>query len=169
MSDRVFTFFVPATPVAQPRQRHRIAGKGREAFVQSYVPTDHPVHGWKDAIREAAFRAAAGEFFVKDEPVGVEMVFVFERPASHFKKSGMLAKGAPRFKTSKPDLDNLEKALKDACTAVIWHDDAQVTYVWKRKKWSERESGLLVSVFLDDEDADEQLLIQGAALEPAPF
>lgn len=162
--------FIPGEPIAQPRQRHRIVGKGREAYVQSYVPTTHPVQGWKAAIIASVKQMPHG-YHVKDEPVGLEILFQFERPESHRKKRGGLAKGAPRFKTSKPDLDNLEKAVKDALTGVLWHDDAQVTYVWKRKVWVTSGAGLLVSVFRDDddEDADEQLLIQGAALAPAPF
>lgn len=35
--------------------------------------------------------------------------------------------------TDKPDLDNIEKALKDACNRIVYDDDSQVTWVHKRK------------------------------------
>jgi len=54
----------------------------------------------------------------------------FKRPKSHFytgKRSDVLRPDAPNFHTSKPDRDNLDKAILDALTnAGIWKDDAQV-------------------------------------------
>lgn len=39
-----------------------------------------------------------------------------------------------RWKTSRPDADNLSKLLKDALNTVAWRDDAQVCslHVWKQ-------------------------------------
>lgn len=41
------------------------------------------------------------------------------------------------YPTVKPDLDNLEKLVKDACNGILWHDDAQVVQVVKRKIYCE--------------------------------
>lgn len=40
---------------------------------------------------------------------------------------------ANQLVTDKPDLDNIEKSLKDACNKIIYEDDSQVTWVLKRK------------------------------------
>lgn len=55
------------------------------------------------------------------------------------------------YKTTRPDLDNMEKLLKDCMTdAGFWHDDAQVCVEHAQKVWSGTE-GILVRVKeLDD-------------------
>jgi Holliday junction resolvase RusA-like endonuclease len=63
-------------------------------------------------------------------PLRVDVAVYFMRPKSHFftgKRSDVLRPDAPNFHTSKPDRDNLDKAILDAITnAGIWKDDAQV-------------------------------------------
>ncbi|MCT1176772.1 RusA family crossover junction endodeoxyribonuclease [Pediococcus pentosaceus] len=39
--------------------------------------------------------------------------------------------------TMKPDIDNLFKAVTDACTGVIWHDDNQIVSTKSDKFYSE--------------------------------
>jgi Holliday junction resolvase RusA-like endonuclease len=42
----------------------------------------------------------------------------------------------PRYPhTTKPDLDNLVKGLKDAMTGIAWHDDTQVYLYADVRKW----------------------------------
>lgn len=38
----------------------------------------------------------------------------------------------------KPDIDNLFKAVTDACTGVIWHDDNQIVKVKMEKRYAEK-------------------------------
>lgn len=53
-----------------------------------------------------------------------------------FAADGRYADGA--WKTSKPDTDNLEKALKDEMTRLhFWRDDAQVAIEIAEKFWSD--------------------------------
>jgi Holliday junction resolvase RusA-like endonuclease len=41
------------------------------------------------------------------------------------------------WRTTRPDLDNLQKGLKDCMTAVgFWADDSQVCFEISRKQWS---------------------------------
>lgn len=48
------------------------------------------------------------------------------------------------YKTTRPDLDNMEKLLKDCMTdAGFWHDDSQVAVEHVEKVWSGTE-GILV-------------------------
>ena len=37
----------------------------------------------------------------------------------------------------KPDIDNLFKAVTDACTGVVWHDDNQIVSVQMEKMYAE--------------------------------
>lgn len=59
----------------------------------------------------------------------VEMIFIFERPKSHFgtgRNSMMLKKSSPFFHTKKPDIDNLEKFAADCLNKLAWKDDSQI-------------------------------------------
>lgn len=52
-----------------------------------------------------------------------------------------------RFKTTKPDTDNLQKGLKDCMTKVgFWVDDAQVVWEECMKVWTSRKPGIEITV-----------------------
>ena len=45
-----------------------------------------------------------------------------------------------RWMIQKPDADNIEKALYDAGSKVVWKDDAQISVSITKKMWGEEDS-----------------------------
>jgi len=66
--------------------------------------------------------------------VAISVKFIFERPKSHYNKSG-LKKDAPAFVGC--DVDNLLKGVLDALTGIAFIDDRQVEYVEAGKIWGD--------------------------------
>lgn len=114
------TIFIPGVPVAQPRQRQRVATINGRPMAMNYTPSKDPVNDFKAAIKMAWFRSAG---IMLDGPVEMRLLFVFPRPKSKTKKRG---DSPPEWKTSKPDIDNLAKAVMDSLNGLAYIDDAQV-------------------------------------------
>lgn len=116
-------FIVEGLPKGQPRPR---AFYRKGLGVRCYDPGT--AEGWKSSIAQAA------KSFVPSQPIegpiALYAYFTMPRPGGHYGKKGgqpYLKDKAPHYVTSKPDLDNLEKALMDCLTLLgFWHDDAQV-------------------------------------------
>jgi len=74
----------------------------------------------------------------KDPPtqqsVGIGITFVFVRPKSHYTSKGALRAGAPTH-PGKPDIDKLCRAVLDALTGILYHDDAQVVSLNASKRY----------------------------------
>jgi Holliday junction resolvase RusA-like endonuclease len=96
---------------------------------------------WKQQIAGAALAAKPdGEFLAG--PLAVELVFVLARPKGHFgtgRNATTVRASAPQLPIVKPDLDKLSRAVLDACTGVVWHDDAQVVDKRARKTYGSPE------------------------------
>ena len=118
-------FSVPGDPVPQPRPRVSTRG----GFARAYVPKQHAVHAYRQAVAAAAREAGAG---VHGEPVELVLDFVFSRPKSHLRKNG-LAPDAPRW--PRKDIDNCQKAVMDALNGIAWEDDSQVVRVVASKSY----------------------------------
>jgi Holliday junction resolvase RusA-like endonuclease len=115
--------FIPGEPVAQPRVKVSTRG----GFARAYVDAKHPIHAYKQAIR-LAYVNAGGE--VLEGPVEVRIACWFERPKGHSKKRRQQREP----KTTKPDLDNVGKAILDALNEIAYNDDGQV-YRLTVEKW----------------------------------
>jgi len=117
----VIDIWIDGVPVAQPRPRMCRNG---------HVYNPDTADAWKVQIILAItseFKTPVGGIFPKGTPVSVTMKFWMPCPKK-------IKKAKTEYVTSKPDLDNMEKAVLDALTtAGVWHDDAQVAEVRKMK------------------------------------
>lgn len=127
-SKPVIRFTVPGCPVAQPRQRHRIAGGLGRQFVQNYTPSKSPVADYKATVKLAAAQAIPEPL---QGPLVVSLVFVFPRGGkpswlkmlSSWFRPWKEGRRVPHI--VKPDRDNLDKATLDAMKGIAFGDDKQ--------------------------------------------
>lgn len=128
MSDAV-SFFVPCEP--RGKQRHR-TGRGRMYTPQKTV----------DAERAIAWEAkkAFGSRKPLEGAASLIVGALFAYPKSWSLKQRVKAK------TSKPDIDNVVKLVKDALKGVAWKDDAQVVYLQAGKFYTTQTPGLSIVI-----------------------
>jgi Holliday junction resolvase RusA-like endonuclease len=120
-------FFVEGEPVPQPRQRHAY----RHGIITSYIPQEHPIHAFKQAVRLMCRAAYKGNPFT--EPLIAHMLFLLPRPGRLLWKT----KPMPRvWAPGRPDLDNYEKGVMDALNKFLWEDDSQVVELHARKLYA---------------------------------
>lgn len=96
-------------PMASPRPRFRNAGK----FVQTYMSSDYMKH--KKELQKQMPK------ILLDEPLIILIEFHFPMLKSWSKKKQQTMAG--KYKTTKPDVDNLIKTILDAGNNHLWVDD----------------------------------------------
>lgn len=126
------TFAVSGEPKSQPRPK----AMRRGSFVHIYTPATAKV--WKGLV------ASAAKPFLSpvpiEGPLSLSLDFRFVRPKSHFTSKGALSKSARLAHTTKPDADNLAKAVMDALTdAGLWKDDTQVVQLNVTKSYADTD------------------------------
>ncbi len=146
----MITFFVTGTPIAQPRVRACIRGK------HAGVYDPGTANEWKNNVMSCGTTAAyrpdsATKFEIMTGPVGLTLHFFLPRPKHHSRSNGELKPTAPSWHTSKPDLDNLVKAVKDAITqiGVIWADDSQVCATVTEKIYADEKNKVGVRITIE--------------------
>ena len=78
-----------------------------------------------------------GAYPIEGAPVAVSLLFYYEPPTSWSKrrKLEVIEKGAvPKF--TKPDTDNLEKAVLDGMNGIVYKDDALISTLVSSKLYS---------------------------------
>ena len=125
----VLKFRVPGQPVPQGSMR---------------AYNSHVVHAnasrllpWRAAVTAAAQAAITehDETWYGDHPMRVDALFTFAPLQKHFHRGG-LRSDAPYYRSTRPDLDKLIRAVLDALTdAGVWADDAQVVMITSSKTY----------------------------------
>lgn len=120
----------------------------RLAFSIPMVPVAWARAGARGALRFTPERAAKAKKTVRDyareamqrrqasvNPMALVARFTFPVPDSWPKWKRVAAFERRLLHTSKPDLDNLTKLLKDAMNGVVYVDDCQIVKLEARKDW----------------------------------
>lgn len=92
---------------------------------------------WRNAVSAAAAETM-GALAPLVGPVVLDVVFVFARPASHFgtgRNAGKLKPTAPIVVERQPDVDKLVRAVGDALSGIVFHDDKSVVELRARKHY----------------------------------
>jgi Holliday junction resolvase RusA-like endonuclease len=102
---------------------------------------------WRREVAAAGLRAIAvgNEAEQPHFPSGalaVEFTFFRPRPLGHYgtgRHAGRVKPTAPLWPTTRPDVLKLARAVEDALTGVVWHDDSQIVDERLRKCYGEPE------------------------------
>lgn len=101
---------------------------------------------WRSLVTDAAL---ATNTPLINHPVSISITFRFLRPKGHYNKSGLSPK-APAHLTSrlKGDIDKLSRAVLDALTGSLLHDDSQVVQLAAHKRYctAEEKPGALITI-----------------------
>lgn len=136
-------FFVSGTPKAQPRVKAFVRGG------HAGVYTPNSAESWKQSVRLEAVANAPESLMT--HPINVELDFFLSRPKAHYRRDGSVKENTAIWHTSKPDLDNLIKAVTDAITDTqrVWLDDSQICRISATKTYALNAAGCSVRIFAD--------------------
>ena len=141
---RKIEFFVPGTPVGKGRPRAARRGAGVVMFTPEKT-ADYEALAAATAAAAMASGAPAAAHQLLDGPLEAVLEMRFPVPASWSKARRARALAGAEWHTSKPDADNVAKAVLDACNGVVFRDDSQVVILIATKAFSE-EPGVRVVI-----------------------
>jgi len=122
-------FIVPGQPQGKGRPRvGKIGGHARMFTPQKTV-------AYEGLISHAAQQAMQGRALIEG-PVSVVVDMRCQVPASWSKTKKAQAINGAVLPTTKPDQDNVLKAIFDGLNGVAWRDDVQVVQISSRKRYS---------------------------------
>ena len=132
------SFTVPGKPI--PQARPRVTQNGRH----TYTPRRSVVY--REAVALCAQSAMRGKKPLSGA-LHVRVQFLFRVPSSWRKTDRDEAERGEKSFTSRPDLDNLYKAVTDAMNGIVYKDDAQIVHATVRKGYAiGRPEGAYVEV-----------------------
>ena len=140
---RKIEFFVPGAPIGKGRPRAAWRGAGVVMFTPEKTADYEALVSATAAAAMASDAPAAHQLL--DGPLEAVLEMRFQVPASWSKARRARALAGAEWHTSKPDADNVAKAVLDACNGVVFRDDAQVVVMIATKAFSE-EPGVRVVI-----------------------
>ena len=133
----ILTFFVPGIPKPGGSKRGFLnRATGRVNIVDACKKS----RDWKAVVADCASQAAFKSLIMTAPltiALKVTVLFTLPRPRGHYGQKGLKA-SARRYPTVKPDLLKLMRSTEDACTGIIWRDDAQVVKEVLEKAYGEQ-------------------------------
>lgn len=125
-----FTVFGKPQPAGSKRA-FIVAGQARVTDANSKAKP------WKQEVAAVA-ASSMQDAKLFEGPLQLHVTFYRPRPKGHFCKRGLSGNGLrSEYPTTKPDATKLLRGLEDACTGIIWRDDAQIVRQFVSKVWGE--------------------------------
>jgi crossover junction endodeoxyribonuclease RusA len=131
--------------IPAPQGSKRYVGNGR------MIESSKALKPWRELIIADAKQQGVPSPI--DRPVGVALVFCFPRPKAHFTTNGQIKANAPKYKTTRPDLDKCVRAVLDSLTyGGVIKDDCFVysLSVYKRFCSQNEDPGVHITVMDTD-------------------
>lgn len=125
----MIAFTIPGAP--QGKGRPRVGKVG--AHARMFTPAK--TVAYEGLIAHAAQQAMAGAPLLEDA-AACNVFIDAPVPASWSQKKQRAALAGEVLPTTKPDADNVVKAIFDGCNGVLWRDDVQVVDLRVRKRYS---------------------------------
>lgn len=132
--NRQIEFFVPGAPIGKGRPRAARRGAGVVMF------TPEKTADYEALVAATAAATLAGDaptHQLLDGPLEAVLEMRFPVPSSWSKAKRARALAGVEWHTSKPDADNVAKAVLDACNGVVFRDDSQIVMLTATKEFSE--------------------------------
>ena len=118
--------FVVEGMAAAPQGSKRHVGRGK------MIESCKTVEPWRYLVSQAAI--ATGVPMLRG-PVTMSAVFLFNRPAGHFRKDGSLKPSAPVHMAVRPDISKLLRSTEDALSKLLYEDDSRIVSTSAMKRY----------------------------------
>ena len=142
------TFLVEGMAAAPQGSKVHV-GKG--VMIESCKNVKH----WRAMVAHAAI---AAKVQLMRGPMCMSAVFLFQRPAAHYKNgtlkplnaalSSATSKEAPQYHCVKPDSSKLQRSTEDALSNLAYEDDARICDMVIKKRWcvGDERPGALITL-----------------------
>jgi Holliday junction resolvase RusA-like endonuclease len=114
---------------------------------------------WKTDIAKTAAVAMAGRPLLEGA-LELHILIYMPRPKGHYgtgRNAATLRASAPLWPSVKPDVTKLLRALEDACTGVVWRDDAQIVVQHATKAYGDPARAVIAAAPAPPPAAQAQL------------
>jgi len=123
-------FEVLGEPVGKPAARAMVVQRGSQyVAILREADREHPIHRWSGCIRSAGLPHRLDEPFA-GAPLQVTLTFLMPPPQTMVRHGRLLR----TWPITRPDTDNLCKAVLDALTELLWADDNVVVRLALEKR-----------------------------------
>ena len=134
-------FVVLGKPQPAGSKKAMMPKKARYPIV---VDDNKHAKAYKQSVAGVALAAMNGRSLFAG-PVEVRMLFVLERPKSHYRAGGELSAAGERapMHVTRPDVLKLARAVEDGMTGVVYKDDGQIVRETLSKVWGSEPRALI--------------------------
>jgi Holliday junction resolvase RusA-like endonuclease len=131
------TFEIDGDVQAQQRPKFSRFGKGVS------VRDPQESKDYKSFVRLVASEHALDELITDPIVLHIDVYRKMPKAIMNSKKKYQQVLDGALRPTTKPDIDNLVKGIKDGLSKVIWHDDSQVIELVARKFYSDKPKAVV--------------------------